>query len=403
MIIQNVLFKKAAQAFYQRQWGQLGLVMLALGALSACTSTCLGQAQPTFELTPQMPYSSENSDPIQHTIDFSVVVTPPYHCEVLKVWLPIPQTNEAQQIGASQFSTFPMNVDPQVNTEPVYGNKFAYFEFHHPQGAQIIRHRFAATIWNQHWNVDLRNIRQIEKWPNAFSPYLKPQPLTDESQFRELLLKEVVPVRQGGAKDLPQVISWIDDHLQYDHVNASLKADANHALSQRVGHCSDYHGLCATMGRALGFPTRVTYGLAMYPKNSPSHCKMEAFIPPYGWVSFDLSETQKLAGKIQASETLSEKEKQHLVAKARQRLISGFRENSWLLMTKGTDYELVPRATQPVRVVRTAYIEADGEVFDDPDPANIEQREFSWMTVHQYQADKPFKFPFKDHTTLQGN
>jgi ATP-dependent helicase HrpA len=34
------------------------------------------------------------------------------------------------------------------------------------------------------------------------------------------------------------------------------------------------------MGRTLGFPTRVTYGIALFPKNSPSHCKLEALLPP---------------------------------------------------------------------------------------------------------------------------
>ena len=38
-------------------------------------------------------------DFIQHEIDFSVIVTPPYHCKVLKVWLPIPQDDAAQHIA----------------------------------------------------------------------------------------------------------------------------------------------------------------------------------------------------------------------------------------------------------------------------------------------------------------
>ena len=154
------------------------------------------------------------------------------------------------------------------------------------------------------------------------------------------------------------------------------------------------------MGRALGYPTRVTYGLALFPKNSPSHCKMEAYLPPAGWVSFDLSETQKLVQSIQASDKYSEEEKLSLIAAAQDRLAGGFRENSWLLLTKGTDYELAPKAAKRVRVVRTAYIEADGEALPEPDPANVHQREFAWMTVHKYSADKEFRLPFKDSATL---
>jgi hypothetical protein len=154
------------------------------------------------------------------------------------------------------------------------------------------------------------------------------------------------------------------------------------------------------MGRALGYPTRVTYGLSLYPKNSPSHCKLEAFLPPYGWVSFDVSETQKLLRKIAAHEDLALEEKEQLIAAARDRLHGGFRENSWLLATQGTNYELAPRASRPVDVVRTIYAEADGVPLPDPDPANAMQREFAWMTVHKYSADKPFRLPFEDLTTL---
>jgi transglutaminase-like putative cysteine protease len=311
----------------------------------------------------------------------------------------VPQSDAAQEIEASRFSTFPLRVEPRIEAEPVFGNRFAYFEFHEPQGAQIIRHQFTATVWNQQWVVNAASVVDLDKWPDSFRPYLKPQSLDDETQFQSIL-RQIVPERRGPGADLASVMNWIDANLRYDHVNASLRADANHAIAERCGHCSDYHGLCATMGRMLGFPTRVAYGWALFPKNSPSHCKMEAYLPPYGWVSFDLSETQKMVRKLRASDELSESEKTAPADTARKRLLAGFRENSWLLMTKGTDYELVPKASRPVRVVRTAYIEADGEPLPDPDPANIEKREFAWMTVHQFHSDKPFKLPFEDISTL---
>jgi hypothetical protein len=197
-----------------------------------------------------------------------------------------------------------------------------------------------------------------------------------------------------------RVMDWIDSNLTYDHIKASLKADPEFAFTNRRGHCSDYHGLCSEMGRALGYPARVTYGLQLFPKNSPSHCRVEIFLPPHGWVSFDVSETQRLAASIVKNKELNEDEKQRLIEAARTRLRRGFRENSWLLVTKGSNYELAPKAAKPAHVVRTIYAEADGEALPDPDPANVEQREFGWMTFHKYSSDKPFKQPFKDISTL---
>ncbi len=376
---------------------------LAFCVLSSCIAsheTSFANDVKISSLSPSMPYSATKSSPVTHQVDFSVIVTPPYHCKVLKVWIPIPQTDSAQEICESQFSTFPTNIKPSINTEPVYGNQFAYFEFHDPQGAQIIRHQFQAKLWNLHWDLKPTKILDVNKWPTDFAPYLQPQSLNDEREFQSVL-NSILPQQRDQQSDLFAVMNWIDETMTYDHVDASLQADANHAFEKQHGHCSDYHGLCATMGRMIGRPTRVTYGLALYPKNSPSHCKMEAFLPPYGWVSFDLSETQKLVSKIQSTKTLSQDKKEALAIAARDRLKSGFRENSWLLVTKGTNYELAPRATKPVKVVRTAYIEADGEPLPEPDPANPHERKFSWMTSHRYSSSKPIVKPFADFTTLE--
>jgi transglutaminase-like putative cysteine protease len=367
-------------------------------AVGAEPATRADSAPP--ELDPALAYRADRSDPVTHTVDFSVVVAPPYKCKVLKVWVPIPQSDFGQEVSGSRFTTFPLEVEPQIASEPIYGNRFAYFEFQQPAGAQIIRHRFQAKVWNLNWGVDPQRIAAVEQWPEAFQPYLRTTRMEAGEQFTRVLAQ--ITAKPGDARGrLFGAMEWIDANLTYDHVHASLQADPNHAFNERRGHCSDYHGLCAVMGRSLGYPTRVTYGLSLFPKNSPSHCKLEAFLPPYGWVSFDISETQKLVQKIRQDEKLTADEKEQFAAAARQRLQQGFRENSWLLLTRGTDYEVVPKAARPVRVVRTAYVDADGEALPEPDPANAEKREFSWMTAHRYEADREFARPFEDVSTLR--
>jgi transglutaminase-like putative cysteine protease len=284
----------------------------------------------------------------------------------------------------------------------VYGNEFAYFEFVEPHGAQIIRHQFRARVCEVRWHVEPARVAAPSQWPANFEPYLRtPTALTTDGGFQDVL-RTIVPERQGAARDLAATLQWVDQHLRYDHVNASLRADALFAFRNRCGHCSDYHGLCAAMGRALGYPTRVAYGLNLFPKNSPSHCKLEAYLPPYGWVSFDVSETQRLIEAIRKDPKLDTSAKERLCLAARQRLLSGFRDNTWLRVTQGSDYDLAPPASQRVAVVRTIYAEADGVPLPDPDPANPNQREFSWMTVHDYKADRAVAYPFKAWQTLDG-
>ena len=125
-------------------------------------------AEPKAELDPALPYQAKRSDPVTYDVDFSVVVTPPYHTKVLKVWLPLPQTDAGQEVEEGTISTFPMKVVPKVAKEAVFGNKFAYFEFDHPEGAQVIRHTFKVKVWELRWDVDPAKVAAVEKWPATF-------------------------------------------------------------------------------------------------------------------------------------------------------------------------------------------------------------------------------------------
>ena len=70
------------------------------------------------------------------------------------------------------------------------------------------------------------------------------------------------------------------------------------------------------------------------------------------------------------------------------------------LATKGTDYDLAPKAGRKVPLVATIYAEADGTPLPQPDPADTAKREFAWMTAHKYTADRVVSYPFKDWRTL---
>ncbi len=375
---------------------------LLLSWLTLAFSLSLAAAAEQPELDPKAAYRAVRTNPVTYEVDFSAIVTAPYKTKVLKVWLPLPQPDFGQEVGRGTLSTFPMKVEPKIGTERVFGNKFAYFEFTAPEGAQIIRHRFTIKVWELHWNLDPDQIIAVADWPAAFDCWLKgeKQAVVVDDRFAAILA-EIVPQRGNPLRDMSAVMTWVNKGFQYDHIDASLQASSVHGLEKRRGHCSDYHGFCAAMGRVMGYPTRMTYGINTFPKNSPSHCKLEVFLPPYGWVSFDVSETQKLVSDIQKDASLDGERKASLIQAAHKRLLSGFRDNTWFLQTTGSDYDLTPPAAKRAAVVRTIYAEADGTALSEPDPANKEQRAFAWMTVHQYTPDRQVTYPFKDFSTLE--
>jgi transglutaminase-like putative cysteine protease len=361
---------------------------------------CAGELCADGPLDPNQSYTATKANPVTYTVDFSAVVTPPYQCKVLKVWMPIPPSDEAQAVSGSELSSFPMKVSPKIGAEKLYGNKFAYFEFHEPQGAQIVRHRFTIKTWELRWNLDFNKVRDVASWPNAFQPFLRGERLVPVNQRFALVAKSIVRERQNAALNMTAVMDWVQNTLQYSHEDASLQGSAVHALEKKKGHCSDFHGLCTALGRNLGYPARIVYGINPIPRQSPSHCKLEVFLPPYGWVCFDVSETQQMIQRIQADDQLDAAQKGELTRRARNRLVGGFRDNTWFLQTKGSEYELEPPAKRRAAVVRTIYAEADGEALPEPDPADPRQRAFSWMTVHQYTADREVIHPFKDYRSL---
>ncbi len=389
------------QAEMSRHRWHNGAVQLALATvwLSIVASTAVAADLP---FSPEQPYQAQRTNPVTYQVNFCAIVTAPYQTKQLRVWLPIPQTDYGQEVAESKLSTFPLQVDPQIDVEKVFGNKFAYFEFASPKGAQIIRHEFTVKVWELNWQLDAGDILTVNEWPRSFDRYRSgdEQSVVVDERF-VTLLDTILPKRANPLTDLGSVMNWVNQNFVYDHTAASLSADAVHALQTRRGHCSDYHSFCASMGRVIGFPTRVTYGINPFPKESPSHCKLEAFLPPYGWVSFDVSETHKLLGEIQKNTKLSPQEQARLTSAAQQRLISGFRDNTWFLQTRGTDYALVPPATRRVPVVRTIYVEADGQPLAEPDPANKEQRAYSWMTAHAYVPDRAVTYPFVDISSLK--
>ena len=364
-------------------------------------ATQLQAAEPVM-WDPAQPYSAERSSPVTDDTELVVTVTPPAKTQLLKVWMPIPLNDQGQDVSSSEFTTFPERVQPQFNTEPVFGNRFAYFEFPDPLGAQILRHTFQVTVWELRWNLDPARIQAFVEWPDSFAPYRRSedQSVVFDARFETLLL-DIVPVRHNPLDDFRSVMTFVDRNFTYDHAHASLQASSVHALELRRGHCSDYHGFCAAMGRLLNSPTRITYGINTFPKSSPSHCKLEAFLPPFGWVSFDVSETQKLAQAIHANQDLSNAERKTLIDAANRRLMQGFRDNTWFVQTRGTDYQLIPPARGPVPVVRTIYAEADGQPLSDPDPSNSQEKKFAWMTSHRFVTDHPISYPFKDTHSLK--
>ncbi len=69
---------------------------------------------------PGQAYTCERSHPAEIEAELQFVITAPYKTKLLKVWIPVPPTDVAQQLLSSEFTTFPSSIDPVLATESLH-------------------------------------------------------------------------------------------------------------------------------------------------------------------------------------------------------------------------------------------------------------------------------------------
>src|SRR5262245_8114344 len=173
-------------------------------------------AQGAAKLDPDQPYQpATRVNPVTYEVEFAAIVTAPYHSKTLRVWMPIPPSDANQEVTGSEFSTFPMQVKPQIATEERYGNRFAYFEFDHPEGGQIIKHKFTIKVYEARWDIDPAKVATVKQWPAGFDKYLKgeQQSVVINDQVKNLA-QLWVPKSQGPAADISAVIFGVNGFMK---------------------------------------------------------------------------------------------------------------------------------------------------------------------------------------------
>ncbi|MCS7263912.1 MAG: transglutaminase domain-containing protein [Armatimonadetes bacterium] len=351
--------------------------ILVIGAMAQKSSPKIDPIKPT-----------KRSNPVTYEINAQLVFTPPVGTKVAHVWIVKPPDDAGQEL--LDFETEPK---PTMEAaDPLYGNQLVYFRFDEPDGAQVIQYRLKIRAWELHWNLDPSKVTAYREV--AMSEWLRNESriVVNDHRIRALAQKIVNGATEPFER-VKRVLEFIIDTMNYSHGECSLQASALHALTRRVGHCSDYHGFATALLRSLGIPARIVYGINPHKRHSPSHCKLEVFLHPYGWVPFDLSETDKVLEQLSKSD-LPERVKAQKRDAILQWLFSGFRDNTWFRVTTGTDFPVVPAVAPNPPVIRTAYIVCDDKILPDPDPANPNRMEFAWQLVWNSKSDKPVTYPW---------
>jgi transglutaminase-like putative cysteine protease len=196
--------------------------------------------------------------------------------------------------------SFELHLDPGAKTSDYpdfYGNTVIYFD-----------------IPSEHNRLTIEARSEVETVPGAERTPVPAVPVSDlmrsperemhaeflaDSQYVPLaveLWREMQDALAGGPGDV-----WGDVQRIGRHVNGALTYRANvtgvrtravEALKIRAGVCQDFAHVMLGLCRCAGIPARYVSGYFLNLHRRPgeieaSHAWIEAFVPGYGWASYD--------------------------------------------------------------------------------------------------------------------
>ena len=215
----------------------------------------------------------------------------------VRVWFPVPQTNQSQTIGEQSFTT-PSQIEFAV--ESVYGNKMGYFE--------TTVDEFGPLKFNCSYDVQRSEIRALDGAEGS-DHHTK---LTKDEYDLYLSSNKRVPV-DGKPTSLLDKLTFssdtidiarklydrVDSHVTYDKSNPGYgNGDVLWVCDSQFGNCTDFHSLFISFARSKGIPARFEIGFPLPPKRGKGkiggyHCWGLFYSNDHGWVPVDISEADK--------------------------------------------------------------------------------------------------------------
>jgi transglutaminase-like putative cysteine protease len=266
----------------------------------------------------------------------------PTAAERVELWLPVPQTDAFQTIGALAIaSPFPYRIDTAPD-----GNRELHLMTSGASQPFTVAINFTArrTERLQH------DMAPQRLQPEDLAPYLRPDRLAPiDGKIRDWA-REVVE-KAGAHTDIEQA------RAIYDHIVATVKyektgkgwgrGDIYYACDARRGNCTDFHAIFIGYCRARGIPARFSIGFSLPEERGAGriagyHCWAEFYAKGIGWIPVDASEAAK--------------------DPAKREYFFGAHDENRVQFTRGRDLMLTPRqGSGALNYFIYPYAEADGK------------------------------------------
>jgi transglutaminase-like putative cysteine protease len=277
----------------------------------------------------------------------------------VRIWLPVPPSNEDQQARIIR-QELPGDAESAIGTEAQYGNKILYV---------------AAKAW-PNGTIPLSVTYRVKRL--EVKADTKSEKVAREEMEKFLKPDAKVPI--GGkplallaGKDLPHnqlqlgrlLYDVVNDHMTYSKEGTGWgQGDTLWACDSRYGNCSDFHSLFISLARSNQMPAKFEMGFPLPPQRgrgeiSGYHCWAKFKPEGRGWIPVDISEANKVKAKD---------------PKMVEYYFGNLTEDR-VTFTVGRDLVLVPKQDgPPLNFFIYPYVEVGGK----PHPAEKVERKFAF-------------------------
>jgi len=212
----------------------------------------------------------------------------------VRVWLPVPQSNDHQKITVLKTE---LPAVGQTAIESTYGNKILYFEIDGPSSGGLEFTTSYLVCRHEIRGLKAKGVQEVltEEERNLFLASNTKVPITG----RQIDLLDDVTFSSDPLSLARTLYDHVDDHIRYDKSRPGYgNGDVLWVCDSRFGNCTDFHSLFISWSRAKGLPARFEIGFPLPPQRGAGtiggyHCWALFYINEKGWVPVDISEADK--------------------------------------------------------------------------------------------------------------
>jgi transglutaminase-like putative cysteine protease len=260
----------------------------------------------------------------------------------ISLWLPVPQSDEHQEIADLRFSG--------SDSHTIQGGRDhnRYF-FTQASAGQTVAMEFQVIRSERRAELQPAPVRPIRPTCCLGSDRLVPLDRRIRSWAEDVVRSARARTDMEKAR---AIYEHVIDTVKYDKSGHGWgKGDIYYACDTRRGNCSDFHAIFIGYTRAVGIPAKFVVGLP-FPRERGAgeiagyHCWAEFFAKDIGWVPIDASEAAK--------------------DPSRRKYFFGALDENRVALTQGRDLILTPRqAGAPLNFLVYPYAELGGQEIGD--------------------------------------